>query len=75
MELPNAPTQEHAEEPQVRTLLWNDVVPEGNQTVSWIWRGSLSTDPEDRSDEYGEGLWLCLDCAQHELMPETRVLT
>ena len=49
--LPKAATQERAEELQARTLLNGDVVPEGNRTVSWIWRGSL----KDGHDEYGEG--------------------
>lgn len=58
-ELPNAPTQERAEELQARTLLRNDVVPEGNRTVSWIWRGSHKANVEDQggSDEYSEGSW------------------
>ena len=43
-ELPNAPTRERAEELQRRSLLNGKVVPEGNRTVSWIWRGSLKGD-------------------------------
>lgn len=56
-ELPDAPTQERAEELQARTLLHGKVVPEGNRTVSWIWRGSLKGDSEgqDERDEYSEG--------------------
>jgi hypothetical protein len=50
-ELPNAPTQEHAEEVHARALLNGGVAPEGNQTVSWIWRGSL----KDNSEDHGEG--------------------
>ena len=45
MELPNAPTRERAEELCVRSLLGGGVIPEGNRTVSWIWRGSLK--PKD----------------------------
>lgn len=57
-ELPNAPTRERAEELQGRRLLNSGVVPEGNRTVSWIWRGSLKGGPEEQgeSSEYGEGL-------------------
>ena len=57
-ELPSAPTQERAEELQARSLLPNDVVPEGNRTVSWIWWGSIKggLDGQDKRDEYGEGL-------------------
>jgi len=56
-ELPKAPTQERAEELQARTLLKGEVVPEGNRTVSWIWRGSLKENLEyqDEHEEYGEG--------------------
>lgn len=56
-ELPDASTQERAEELQARTLLRNDAVPEGNRTVSWIWRGSLRENPEDQDGpgEYSEG--------------------
>jgi len=58
-ELPSAPTRERAEELQARSLLNGDVVPEGNRTISWIWRGSFKGGLGDRSeqDEYGEG-WL-----------------
>lgn len=54
--LPNAPTQEHADELHARTLL-NGVAPEGSQTVSWIWRGSLKGNPKDQGSdgEYNEG--------------------
>lgn len=57
-ELPKAPTRERAEELQARTLLSKDTIPEGNRTVSWIWRGSLREDSEGLTgqDEYGEGL-------------------
>lgn len=56
-ELPNAPTQERAEELQARTLLSGNVFPEGNRTVSWIWRGSLkdTSDGQGGCDEFGEG--------------------
>ena len=56
-ELPDAPTQERAEQLHARTLLNGGAVPEGNRTVSWIWRGSLKDGSEDRGrqDEYGEG--------------------
>jgi len=58
-ELPDAPTQEHAEQLQARSLLNGGVPPEGNRTVSWIWRGSLKDSSEGQGvqDEYGEGLW------------------
>ena len=57
-ELPDAPTQERAEQLQERTLLNGGVVPEGNRTISWIWRGSLKGNSEHQSEpnEYGEGL-------------------
>ena len=60
-ELPNAPTRERAEELHARSLLSGNVTPEGNRTVSWIWRGSLkgSFGDQDGQDEYGEG-WLSL---------------
>ena len=55
-ELPDAPTQARAEQLQARSLLSSNVVPEGNQTVSWIWRGLMvnsgSLDPQS---EFGEG--------------------
>lgn len=56
-ELPNALTQERAEELQARALLNGGAVPEGNRTVSWIWRGSHRGDLGDQGgqDEYGEG--------------------
>ena len=56
-ELPSALTRECAEELQARSLLNGGVVPEGNCTVSWIWRGSLKGGLEDQGgqDEYGEG--------------------
>ena len=53
-ELPNAPTQERMEELHARTLLNGGVEPEGNRTVSWIWRGSL----KDGSEHLGEGMSL-----------------
>ena len=52
-ELPVAPTPERANELYARTLLNGGVSPEGNRTVSWIWRGSL----KDGYEEHGEG-WL-----------------
>ena len=59
MELPNAPTRECAEELCARFLLGGGAIPEGNQTMSWIWRGSLkpkdSLGAESGYDEYGEG--------------------
>ena len=63
-ELPSAPTQERAEELFARTLLNGRAVPEGNRTVSWIWRGSLQDDSgnSDGEAEYGEGLSLYLYC-------------
>lgn len=53
-ELPDASTQEYAEELRARSLLSGGVMPEGNRTVSWIWRGSLKDASEDQ-DEYNEG--------------------
>lgn len=59
MELPNAPTRERAEELCARSLLGGGAIPEGNRTVSWIWRGSLKPKgdlgAESGHDEYGEG--------------------
>ena len=57
-EMPSAPTKERMEERQARTLLNGGAMPEGNQTVSWIWRGSLKDDSGDHAvqREYGEGL-------------------
>jgi hypothetical protein len=48
-ELPEASTQERAEQLRARTLLSKGVAPEGNRTVSWIWRGSLNggSGPQD----------------------------
>lgn len=54
MELPKAPTRERAEELQARSLLNGGAVPEGNRTVSWIWRGSLKGGLEDQG-EYNKG--------------------
>jgi len=56
-ELPKAPTRERAQDLQARSLLNNNIVPEGNRTISWIWRGSLKEGLGDQSgqDEYGEG--------------------
>jgi hypothetical protein len=73
-ELPNAPTQERAEDLHARSLLPGNVVPEGNRTVSWIWRGSLKDSFGDGTvhDEYGEG-WLslfgCINCLLMLAMP------
>jgi hypothetical protein len=55
--LPEAPTLERAEVLQERTLLHGKVLPEGNRTVSWIWRGSLKD--QGGQDEYGEGKLHC----------------
>ena len=57
-EMPSAPTKERMEEHQTRTLLKGGAMPEGNRTVSWIWRGSLKDDSRDHAvqREYGEGL-------------------
>jgi hypothetical protein len=56
-ELPDAPTEARAEQLQARSLLSNDVVPEGNRTVSWIWRGSHvgNSGSVDTQNEFGEG--------------------
>ena len=63
-ELPNAPTQARARQLQARSLLGGGVVPEGNRTVSWIWRGSLrGLDPHE---EFGEGSRI-LFSVQHSL--------
>jgi len=59
-ELPSAPTQERAEELLARSFLNGGGVPEGNRTVSWIWRGSLRD--SDGQSEYGEGLLSHLYC-------------
>jgi hypothetical protein len=69
MELCDVP-QERAEELQARTLLSGGVVPEGNRTVSWIWRGSLkgSFGDQDGQDEYGEGWFYPLDRANRLLI-------
>ena len=58
-ELPNARTKERAEELQARSLLNGGAMPEGNRTVSWIWRGSIGGGPGEQGgqDEYGEGLF------------------
>lgn len=71
-ELPHAPTRERAEELQARTLLNGGVVPEGNRTVSWIWRGSLkgSSDDWDGQDKFGEG-WVTFNRALRLLTTET----
>ena len=65
VELPDAPTQERAETLQARTLLNGNAVPEGNRTVSWIWRGSLkgSSEDQDGQNEFSEGL-LHFDCVR-----------
>ena len=56
-ELPSALTREHAEELQARSLLNDSVIPEGNRTVSWVWRGSLKDDLRGQGgqDKYSEG--------------------
>ena len=66
-ELPNAPTQAHAQQLQTRLLLNSGVMPEGNRTVSWIWRGSHIENPgdPDTQNEYGKGCgfhFLCDAC-------------
>jgi hypothetical protein len=62
-ELPDAPTQERAEELHARTLLNGGVMPEGNRTISWIWRGSSQDGSGDRGGEYNKG-WLSINgCA------------
>jgi hypothetical protein len=63
-ELPDAPTQERAEELQARSLLNGGGVPEGNRTVSWIWRGSLRSSSGDQGeqDEFGEGWFSPFEC-------------
>ena len=55
-ELPDAPTRQRAEQLQAKSLLSGKVVPEGNRTVSWIWRGSLKGNAQDGPSEYDEGL-------------------
>ena len=77
VELPDAPTQGQAEELQARMLLNGNVVPEGNRTVSWIWRGSLKDNSEDQAgqDEYGEGWWLYFNRMHYLLTATTRVPT
>lgn len=59
VELPSAPTRERAEELRKRTLLNGSVVPEGNRTISWIWRGSLKSNTGagdcNGRNEFGEG--------------------
>ena len=57
-ELPNARSRERAEELRTRSLLNGGGIPEGNRTVSWIWRGSVKGGLGDRGgqDEHGEGL-------------------
>lgn len=56
-ELPDAPSQARAKELQARSLLRGNIVPEGNRTVSWIWRGSLkeNTKDVDAQNEFNEG--------------------
>lgn len=62
VELPDAPTQARAEELHERTLLNGGITPEGNRTVSWIWRGSLKGGSKDQGqDEFSEG-WLIPFC-------------
>ena len=56
-ELPDAPTKQRAEELRKRKLLNGKIVPEGNRTVSWVWRGSLKdSETQGGPNEYGEGL-------------------
>ena len=69
-ELPNAPTQARAQQLQARSLLSGGVVPEGNQTVSWIWRGLLQ-DP-DAHEEFGEGSRVPFS-VYHSLTPFYRI--
>ena len=72
-ELPDAPTREQAEELHARTLLSGGVIPEGNRTVSWIWRGSLKGLSEDEGgqDEYNEGWSVSFYCAHFLLIATT----
>ena len=74
-ELPAAPTQEHAEELQVRTLLSNNVIPKGNQMVLWMSRDSLTDNIEgqDGLNKYGKGLQLSFNHPYCLLMITTRV--
>jgi len=69
-ELPDAPTRERAEELQARSLLKGGAMPEGNRTVSWIWRGSIKGSSGDQGgqDEYGEGWFPSFDHMGHSLM-------
>lgn len=53
--LPDHPDPERAKAAQARTLLNGGVFPEGNQTLSWIWRG-VPTGPEGVAG-YNEGLF------------------
>ena len=71
-ELPNAPTQERMNELYARTLL-TGVMPEGNQMVSWIWRGFLkgNSDDQDGEDEYNEG-WSMLSYSVYPLLTATQ---
>jgi len=55
-ELPAASTPSRADELYARTLLNGGVSPEGNRTVSWIWRGSF----RGGCEEHGEGSWILL---------------
>ena len=52
--LPDHPDPERARVIQARMLLGGGVFPEGNQTLSWIWRGA-ATEPEGVTG-YNEGL-------------------
>ena len=71
-ELPNARTQERAQELQARSLLNSGGVPEGNHTVTWIWRGSLKAGSGDQSgqDKLSEGLISSLQSC--ELLADSR---
>ena len=70
--LPDAPTQERMETFQARTLLSGNVIPEGNRTVSWIWRGSLlgNSEGQNGQNEFSEGL-SHLNRVEHLLTPAT----
>ena len=64
MELPDAPTKKCVEELQQRKLLNSSVTPKGNQTVLWVWRGSLKGDLGGQGGlgEHGKGLNLVQPC-------------
>jgi hypothetical protein len=52
--LPNHPDPERAKTIQARSLLNGGVLPEGGQTLSWIWRGAPTE--SDGGTGYSEGL-------------------